>query len=116
MPFDAAPSISPEPNLADLARVLREGPTGPDWPSGLEWDYFYPSSCACGISNRLWPDAPKYGGRGRSKLFGISEKDTGYIFFNPLGDTSPAGIAARIEKVLAGTRDRESAGWHKGRG
>ena len=108
MPFDSAPSIAPEPNLADLARVLREGPDGPDWPSGLEWNYADPPSCACGISDCLWPDAPLYGGLSRGKLFGISEEDTAYIFFNSLGDTSPAGIAARIERVLAGTREEDS--------
>jgi hypothetical protein len=120
MPFDAASfapdTISPDlarPSLEALSYALRHPET---WPKGFRWDYGSCSSCAMGLTKKLWenpareercdlPDlrAEKYG-----KLFGMPQAASDKIFLYlteghgcGTGYITPHHVADAIDAYLA---------------
>ncbi len=105
--------IFAHPDPAVLSRVLREGPAGPDWPPGFEWDYRSGKTCALGLATKLWPKqvpepAPRStDGRARilASYLGISVGASYEVFFGcamrlgyfTLRDVTPSDVAAALD-------------------
>ena len=106
MPFDGNdyPARPAQPDGAYLVRVLREGPTGPLWPKGCEWNFANPCCCAIGIAGRIWDRFMNaaYLGQALNLKFEVAA-DVFYGTFTPLTceDITPAMVADALEAALA---------------
>lgn len=110
MPFDAAgflpaktapKPISPTPNLADLARALRDPRL---WPEGFFWCWPDPCCCGLGLAQRLWPQDIRWCGMGSAQQALQIDRATAVWFFATKAmfrrEPSPQLIARRIERHL----------------